>query len=283
MRKYNKWFLLLLTSFCLLYESGCRAPAGQANVPKPAAGASLHGGNRSVARVEGRQRAFVNADGNIVFPDAVFKNYLLAHVFYRPCNTGEISKDDAAQIFRLALPYADNLGPITNLSGIEYFTKIESLDLCGHQFKSADLSACANLKAIIIANNRDLVSLQPPQVPNVLQCVTLTNCTALKGLDLSAIPNLERLNLDGCSSCEEPLDFSKTPDVVFISLVKVPVKRIDISRGTRLRYMDLTKRPKQLAVFLSPEQDRCRRAGYYTWWYVDSKNIAWLVNGLIDG
>jgi len=146
----------------------------------------------------------------LVFPDAAFKNALVAS----PCidsnsdyigdtdadvnNDGEIDQSEASLIVRL---YVQNQN-ITSLVGIEFFNNLQQLTCSGNPLGSLDLSGVSSLYYLECSNCQltDLILQNLNQLHgvgcanNLLTTLDLSG-TAVDGLDCSNNPNLVYINL----------------------------------------------------------------------------------------
>lgn len=148
-------------------------------------------------------------------PDANFKATLLAadvtnsiastssgnfNIKIDTNNNGEIEVSEAQQVGKLRL-YG---GGLSNLTGIESFSNLESLDISGNNMTSINLNSNLNLSELKIGGNNQLNSLN------------ITNCNLLKDVRLYSI---------GITS----LDLQNRPYLKFLSLGGIPLTSLNIT------------------------------------------------------
>ena len=141
---------------------------------------------------------------NIVFADANFKAKLLfanaqnqlamnldgEYYSIDTNNDGEIDVAEALQVKRFTAVNA--MSSITNLSGIEYFTNIETLSVNSQALSGTlTLPTLPNLTALS-CNNNDLTGLYVANLPTLLNLSFDQN--NINTIDLSALINLRSLN-----------------------------------------------------------------------------------------
>lgn len=141
---------------------------------------------------------------NIVFPDAAFKAKLLFanaqnqlamnmdgdYYSIDTNNDGEIDVAEALQVKRFTAVNA--MSNISNLSGIEYFTNIETLSVNSQGLSGTlTLPTLPNLTALS-CNNNNLTGLQVANLPTLLNLSFDQN--TISTIDLSALINLKTLN-----------------------------------------------------------------------------------------
>jgi Leucine-rich repeat (LRR) protein len=125
---------------------------------------------------------------NVTIPDANFKNYLLSVPAINTNSDGEIQYSEAAAFTGGIYAGYKN---ISDLTGIQAFTNITTLDCGNNNLTSLDVSNNATLKNLDCSNN----SLTTLSVTNNPALVTLgCNNNQLTGLNCSANPQLSILN-----------------------------------------------------------------------------------------
>lgn len=170
---------------------------------------------------------------NIEFADAVLEKYLLS---MQPSidldGDGKISFEEAAAVTEIDAGYeyaedatADNT--FSNLSGLEYFTSLERLNLKYHRVSDATpIEGLASLTSLNLGENQ------------------------ITKLDLSKLANLTDLRLYGTGV--STLDLSKTPLLKSLYLQRTALTEIDLSPLTDLEeaYINKAKLTKLRAVGL---------------------------------
>lgn len=209
-------------------------------------------------------------------PDANFKrallNYWVSNSEKLDSNRdGEISVAEAEKIKHLHV-FEKN---ISNLTGIEYFVNLKSLNCynnklrvlnvtkckelvdlrCGmNNLESIDLSKCTKLKhlniyrnplkSIDLSNNPDITFLNFWQCQE-LKSLDLSNCRELKNIDCSC-NNLEILNISNCTKIKtlectfskiSELNVSKCALLEELNINNSVVKTLDLSSSTELKQL----------------------------------------------
>ena len=117
----------------------------------------------------------VNADGSVAindtnFPDQYFREYVLKHL--DNLHDGVLDSFEIQNVKTISvqnITYSSNNKMIKDLTGIEYFTNLETLDCSSNEITSLDLS-----------NNTKLENLDCWD--NHLTYLNVSNCTNLKEL-----------------------------------------------------------------------------------------------------
>ena len=132
-------------------------------------------------------------------PDEAFRSYLAEHV--DADGTGDITEDEVASA--VAFGAADepdekgnglcDLG-IVDLTGIEYFTSLETLVCSGNEITTLDLSNNTLLREIV-CNDSALEELTPPATDE-LRTVHVTGNPGLGKVDFTECPSLDDVLLD---------------------------------------------------------------------------------------
>ena len=110
---------------------------------------------------------------DIEFEDANFKAALIAEGIDEN-EDNEISEEEAEAI--QVIDIAGNGFNFTNISGIEYFTNLEALNITSNDF----------LKEVDVSKNTKLITLRLYYATSVTD-VDVSGCTELKVLDLGSI------------------------------------------------------------------------------------------------
>lgn len=250
MKFYNKCLLVFLGCFYWFYVSGCQVPAADK------ASEALNGSSRFIA-----------------FEDPVFKNYLLTSLFKR--ERGEISEAEAAQIQILRCAYREELGCITNLSGIEHFKGLRVLDLQNQAVKRLDLSANSQLEVLNLGGNISLDSVVLPDLSKSLCRFDIEGCVSLCLVVFNKTPALQHLNLKNCMNYKEPLDLTEMPKLRSLNLYGVPMADLDIESNPCLEFLNLNGRSRSIWVNLSVAQKEAFLACDKPHWLYNAGTVRW--------
>lgn len=138
---------------------------------------------------------------NLNIPDIYFKAYLVDN--FDVNGDGEISVGEALAVKEINV--ASSSLPIRSLSGIEHFTKLESLDCSGNNLPLLDLKSNAALRTLNCSDNSlTVLDLSDKLYLTDLDCsgnkinnLVLTNAGGLRNLDCSDNA-IEEINLHDC-------------------------------------------------------------------------------------
>ncbi len=128
-------------------------------------------------------KGLLDADGNILFPDAKFAAYMVKN--FDTDRDGKISVKEAATITRIECIYMG----IESLAGIEYCTELDYLDCGSNQLTTLDVSGRTALTDLRCSDNQ-LTTL------NVSGCTALTKLWCYNN-------QLTTLNVNGCTALTE--------------------------------------------------------------------------------
>lgn len=167
---------------------------------------------------------------NITIPDANFKNYLVANTSINTNNDAEISKTEAEA-------FTGSIGcswkSIANLSGIEAFINLTSLDCEYNNLTTLDLNANVKLQSLYTAGNY----LTALNVTTLVDLKTLEcNSNKITSLDLSKNSKLERLRT--ANNKLTALNVSKNLELYDIGCENNQIEHIDISLNVKLTSID---------------------------------------------
>lgn len=109
--------------------------------------------------------------------------------FFDANQDGEIEVTEVANVATLLLQNSN----ISDLTGIEHFTNLFSLDCSGNQLTHLDLTAFSALHILRLSNNQ-LVSLEVHGLQHLYSLLCDNN--QLTKLNVSGLPTLDMLNLD---------------------------------------------------------------------------------------
>ena len=184
-------------------------------------------------------------------PDANFKNRLLS---YSTINT---NADSEIQISE-AIAYnghftAWNVG-ITDLTGIEAFVNLTSLDVSGNNIASIDLSSNNSLVNLDFANNN-------------VSSINLTQNTALKSLDASGNPFLS-------------IDLSNNVNLSYLALVGTDINVLDVSNNVELTFLSIAACNSLASIDLTNNVKLdtldCAQSGVLSLDLSNNTNLTWL-------
>ena len=210
---------------------------------------------------------YIEPDGVVInqgnFPDPAFREYVNQ---FDTDKDGALSETETDAVTKIKVYEED----ITNLKGIEYFRKLESLYCRGNKLDTLDLSGLTelkeldcgynNLKTVDFSSNKKLESLACSD--NTLETLDLSGLTELKKLDcgynklksvdFSSNKKLESLELT--NNPLESIDTKQTPELVILNIVETRVKEVDLTKlprlselyayRTEIKEVDLSKNPE---------------------------------------
>lgn len=196
----------------------------------------------------------------IVFKDPVFKKVLLNKALKIDLNNNkEIEVSEAAKVKYLDL---DNKG-IKNLSGINFFSRLEKLHCSRNQLDSLVIKNLPLLKEISCAESQ-LSYLKLKNLPalnmvvatwnNRLKSLVIDNCSAitqlsvsgniLKELNVIKFPKLEMLH--AYANEITSIDLSKNPNLRGLTLKDNRLKELDIRNNGKIKYLLIDENVKYL-------------------------------------
>ena len=191
------------------------------------------------------------------FPDATFRKYVKD---FDKDGNHVLSPQEIAEVTEINV-YNKS---ISDLTGIKYFTELETLMCYSNRLTSLDVSGCTELKGLICYNNQ-LAELDVSEnaalvelncLNNDLTSLDVSDCTALTYLDCSD----NRLT---------SLDVSKNTALGSLYCSGNRLTSLDVSQNTKLRVLDCSPQTARLGV---------NRSADGTW----SANLAALVTGWTD-
>ena len=166
----------------------------------------------------------------IRIPDAVFEKYLIdKKIDSDGVVNGYLKPEDALKTKKLEL-WNYKKTPINDLTGIEAFTNLESLNCRDNYLTSLDLSKNINLKELICAVN----SLTNLDVSNNIKLETLM-CTLNKLTSLNVSKNVNLVEL-GCdlNYSMTSLDVSKNINLKSLYCYSNSIANLDVSKNINL-------------------------------------------------
>ncbi|MCM1567851.1 MAG: fibronectin type III domain-containing protein [Roseburia sp.] len=210
-------------------------------VPLPARAAQTNREARSVLAAEDMAASEASVSGNRIqryslvqeipidashFPDENFRKYVEEKI--DTDGDGQLSGEEQAKVWRISCSRME----ISDLTGIEYFTKLSSLNCNNNNLSSLDVSVCPKLETLY-CNNNNLSSL------DVSGCteLSLLNCNNnnLSSLDVSGCPNLSHLYCE--NNHLSSLDLSGNGVLSTLSCNNTNLSSLDLSGCPKLGYL----------------------------------------------
>jgi len=181
-------------------------------------------------------------------PDANFKNALLNHVpVIDTNNDGEIQVSEAEAVDGSLRVQESG---IDDLTGIEAFVNLFSLDCSSNNLTSVDISSNTSLLGVKL-NQNSLSDIDVSMIgalstlslsDNSINSLDVSQNLELKSIDISANPiaNLDITNNTDLElfSCNDTninfIDVSQNPNLFFLRVSETPMSNIDLSNNTNL-------------------------------------------------
>lgn len=205
------------------------------------------------------------------FPDANFLKYVEKIIDTDHSGTLSQEERNATVIYVLGMGIKD-------LTGIEFFPKLEDLDCSENQLTQLDVSKNPNLKRLVCYENK-LTSLDVSGNTSLteLYCYTnqltslnlgenanldILNCVVnrLTSLDLSGNANLTRL---ACSSnLLTSLDVSNNPNLILLDCERNLLTSLNVSKNTELDTLDCSGNKRSLELSNSGRFDLSTLPGF---------------------
>ena len=186
------------------------------------------------------------------FPDATFRKYVKD---FDKDGNHVLSPQEIAEVTEINV-YNKS---ISDLTGIKYFTELETLMCYSNRLTSLDVSGCTELKGLICYNNQ-LAELDVSEnaalvelncLNNDLTSLDVSDCTALTYLDCSD----NRLT---------SLDVSKNTELGWLNCSENQLRSLDVSKntalgslycsGNRLTSLDLSQNTNLKSLYCSENQ-----------------------------
>ena len=187
------------------------------------------------------------------FPDETFRQYV--KVNFDKDGNDVLSPQEIAEVTEINV-YNKS---ISDLTGIKYFTELETLMCYSNRLTSLDVSGCTELKGLICYNNQ-LAELDVSEnaalvelncLNNDLTSLDVSDCTALTYLDCSD----NRLT---------SLDVSKNTELGWLNCSENQLRSLDVSKntalgslycsGNRLTSLDLSQNTNLKSLYCSENQ-----------------------------
>ena len=181
---------------------------------------------------------------NIQFNDTIFKLRLIEEGIDTNFDN-EISIEEAEAVFNLNVAYGWYYHDITDLTGIEYFINIDTLDCSWNQLTSIDLSNNQNLISFIGRGNSGLDTLILGYNEN-LEYINVNSVNTNNSFDFSGAPNLKVLEFNSVNN----LDVSNNTnlEVLLCDFSSCPIDVTNNPNLTKLvcrnqEFLDLSNNP----------------------------------------
>ncbi len=197
---------------------------------------------------------FSGAGAQIInFPDAILKAKLLqtyswnagvydingVEILIDANNDGEIEVNEALAVSRLTLGSnpTDEQNYITDATGLEYFTNLQSLRISDTNLTTLNLPALLQLNSLSCSYS-ELESVNISQVPNLKELsLGYNKIPSLDAINLQNTTQIERLNLGNCL-ISGPVDLTGFTQLKFCSIGGNSITAIDMTGLVNLE--DLT-------------------------------------------
>lgn len=208
------------------------------------------------------------------FPDEVFREYIQQKFDKDANNSLSVEELEAAK----SIDFMWGEYWVTDMTGIEYFTSLESLNCSSVGITSLDLQNNQKLTYLDCTYNTELTSLDISHNTELeeLHCYETgiselsvsnnpdlrrldCNHTPVSNLDVSKNPRLFALNCENTNVSS--LDLSHNPELYEVYVTDTPMKAIDVTHnpelvhirvsGTGITNLDLRQNPKLAAVYCS--------------------------------
>ena len=150
---------------------------------------------------------------NISFADSKFKSYCVEN--FDSDGDGELTDEEAATVTKIE---CSSRG-LTSLTGIEYFSNLEYIDV-----------SCNSLTALDLSHSPKLETLD-------------ASSTGLSGIDLAKNTALKSLSLNSCSAMTT-IDLSANTALETLSLSSTPLSSLDVSNNSSLATLDVSSTVK---------------------------------------
>ena len=159
------------------------------------------------------------------FPDDAFREFVTQYYDTNGDGTLQVAELEAVTEIVLDDDY------VTNIIGIKYFTNLASLTCFCRELEDLDVTGCANLESLLIAD------------ADYIESLDVSNCTNLRKLMCFMCLELNSLNVSGCTKLEslicahtsvEELDVSSLTNLKKLICSYSPVRSLDLSACQKL-------------------------------------------------
>ena len=160
------------------------------------------------------------------FPDETFRDYVKD---FDKDGNHVLSPQEIAEVTEINVYHKS----ISDLTGIKYFTELETLMCYSNRLTSLDVSGCTELKGLICYNNQ-LAELDVSENAALVELNCLNN--DLTSLDVSGCTELKGLICYNNQLAE--LDVSENAALVELNCLNNDLTSLDVSDCTALTYLD---------------------------------------------
>ena len=185
------------------------------------------------------------------FPDETFRQYV--KVNFDKDGNDVLSPQEIAEVTEINV-YNKS---ISDLTGIKYFTELETLMCYSNRLTSLDVSGCTELKGLICYNNQ-LAELDVSEnaalvelncLNNDLTSLDVSGCTELKGLicynnqlaELDVSENAALVELNCLNNDLTSLDVSDCTELTYLDCSDNRLTSLDVSKNTELGWLNCSE------------------------------------------
>ncbi|MDK2802424.1 MAG: hypothetical protein KFW09_03505 [Oscillospiraceae bacterium] len=162
--------------------------------------------------------------GSSLLKQAVIKELGLLNKDFR-ASVDDITYDEIKNIETLDLSHWN----LEDITGIEYFKNLKTLNLKGNKFKTVNLFNNSSLENLDLSDNH--ISVYSLSSSNILKSLDLSN-NDIVSIDVSAMVNLERLDISNNELTT--IDLSKLTSLFNLNLNTNDIKVLDLSENISL-------------------------------------------------
>lgn len=186
------------------------------------------------------------------FPDEVFRGYISSQIDLDA--SGTLSQTEIDSVDTIDFLWGEYY--VTDLTGIEYFTSLETLECCYTAITSLDVSQFPKLTRLNCSDT-GITSLDVSNNPELsyLEC----SYTGLTALDVSKNPKLTELH---CYETDiAALDVSANPALVRLDCNNTNISQLDVTKNpalfalncenTQVAALDLSQNPELYEVYVT--------------------------------
>ena len=177
------------------------------------------------------------------FPDENFRNWILQQSWG---SDGVITDAEIAEITTIDVGWRGFRLNIADLTGINFFTNLDTLNVGSNQLTSLDVSALTNLKYLFASDNQ-LATLNVSGLTNLTSLNVGWN--QLTSLDVSTLTNLTRLSAERNQLTS--LDVSTLTNLTHLFVGFNQLTSLDVSGLTKLQYLSCSFNPPLTSLDVS--------------------------------
>lgn len=168
--------------------------------------------------------------GSSLLKQAVIKELGLLNKDFRT-GVDDITYAEIKDVEKLDLSHWN----LEDITGIEYFVNLKTLNLKGNKFKTVNLFNNSSLEDLDLSDN--YISTYSLSSSNVLKSLDLSN-NDIETIDVSAMINLERLDISNNELVS--IDISKLTSLINLNLNTNDIKVLDLSKNISLVEVDIS-------------------------------------------